>query len=163
MASTNSTPPTTKINTYGASRGNPGNAGIGATYRNCNGDFLLVYHRHIGVSTSYCAECLAIVEGLEVAIEKGWLDVWIESDSEVVVKPFGTSALPWQLSNRWKYILHNIQKLFITSTWREANFSADQAANQGCRLPDNLRRVEDGKPNCLTRWEHSDLHYYRFS
>ncbi|KAF9613848.1 hypothetical protein IFM89_012396 [Coptis chinensis] len=54
--------PTIKVNTDGASKGNPGLAGIGSTFRVHNGDFLLTYCRAVVVTTSYWDECLAIIE-----------------------------------------------------------------------------------------------------
>ncbi|KAF9615830.1 hypothetical protein IFM89_026525, partial [Coptis chinensis] len=56
-------------------------AGLGATFRNSSGDFLLVIWRKIGVNTYYMAECLAILESVEMALLMNWTDLWIESDS----------------------------------------------------------------------------------
>ncbi|KAF9590775.1 hypothetical protein IFM89_038302 [Coptis chinensis] len=69
------TPPfvnTVKINCDGSSLGNPGSAGIGSTFRVASGDFLLVMWRKIGVNTNYMDECLAIVESVEIAIQRNW-------------------------------------------------------------------------------------------
>ncbi|KAF9598226.1 hypothetical protein IFM89_025927 [Coptis chinensis] len=58
-----------KINCDGSSLDNLGTVGLGATYRIASGDFLLVIWRKIGVNTNYMAECLAILESVEVAIQ----------------------------------------------------------------------------------------------
>ncbi|KAF9592870.1 hypothetical protein IFM89_018424 [Coptis chinensis] len=56
-------PDIVKLNSDGASFGNPGPSGIGVTFRNFTGDFLITLHKNLGVSTSYKAECHAIVLG----------------------------------------------------------------------------------------------------
>ncbi|KAF9623338.1 hypothetical protein IFM89_000827 [Coptis chinensis] len=33
----------------------------------------------LGEATSYWAESIGILESVEIAIEKGWLNVWVES------------------------------------------------------------------------------------
>ncbi|KAF9589209.1 hypothetical protein IFM89_019856 [Coptis chinensis] len=65
--------------------GNLGNAGLGATFRNSFRDILLVIWRKIGVNMNYIAECLAILESVEMALIMNWTNLWIESDSVAVV------------------------------------------------------------------------------
>ncbi|KAF9589324.1 hypothetical protein IFM89_022651 [Coptis chinensis] len=59
-----------KINCDGSALGNPWPAGISSTFRVASGDFLLVMWRKIGVNTNYMAKCLAIVESLEIAVQR---------------------------------------------------------------------------------------------
>ncbi|KAF9606608.1 hypothetical protein IFM89_027013 [Coptis chinensis] len=60
-----------KVNVDGSSIRNLGPIGWGATYRDHNGEFLLVSCKGLGVETNYVAEYYAILENAEIAIEKG--------------------------------------------------------------------------------------------
>ncbi|KAF9594492.1 hypothetical protein IFM89_031610 [Coptis chinensis] len=60
-----------KINTDGASKGNPGEASYGAIFRNSNCEILQVLCRNIGFNTCYIAEIRGILEGIEEAVSKG--------------------------------------------------------------------------------------------
>lgn len=55
-----------KLNTDGASRGNPGVAGGGGVLRDHNGSMLLAYAFNYGVTTNFAAEFLAIFDGLRI-------------------------------------------------------------------------------------------------
>ncbi|KAF9626240.1 hypothetical protein IFM89_031367 [Coptis chinensis] len=84
-----------KVNVDGSSMGNPGSVGWGATYRDHNGEYLLVSCKGLGVETNYVAECYAILENAEVAIiEKSWLNLWLEFDSAAVIEAFSTDKIP---------------------------------------------------------------------
>ncbi|KAF9613628.1 hypothetical protein IFM89_009454 [Coptis chinensis] len=60
-----------KLNCDGASKGTLGMAGIGSIFRDERGDFRLAMWKKIGVNTNYMAEKLAILEALQIAIERG--------------------------------------------------------------------------------------------
>ncbi|KAF9617263.1 hypothetical protein IFM89_035207 [Coptis chinensis] len=92
---------TIKVNTDGVTKGNLGLAAVGSVGRNSNGAFDFVYSRNLGVTTSYVAECVAILEGIEVAVNKGHYSVWVESYSKAVVVDFNTDKIPWQLKEKW--------------------------------------------------------------
>ncbi|KAL5696914.1 hypothetical protein ACHQM5_031228 [Ranunculus cassubicifolius] len=59
-----------KINTDGASKGNPGESGWGAIYRDEYNSVHGVYGGGLGIDTSYVAESTAIIESLHLAAEK---------------------------------------------------------------------------------------------
>jgi ribonuclease HI len=79
--------------TDGASRGNPGESGIGALVKDEKGNVLRTFHGYIGVSTNNKAEYTALITLLErmdgIECEK----LIIHSDSELMVR---------QLSGRYK-------------------------------------------------------------
>lgn len=68
----------------GASRGNPGPAGIG--YRVLPDGEGVEGHDYIGEATNNEAEYQALIRGLESALEKGHTEVIAEGDSELVVR-----------------------------------------------------------------------------
>lgn len=70
----------------GASRGNPGPAGIGAAIIDHNGKSLAELSRYIGRATNNEAEYRALVAGLELARERKHLGLIIQTDSELMAK-----------------------------------------------------------------------------
>lgn len=56
-----------KLNTNGASQGNPGKAGGGGVIRDSFGKWVKGFSRSIGVATSVMVECWAIRDGLVLA------------------------------------------------------------------------------------------------
>ncbi|KAF6160461.1 hypothetical protein GIB67_019230 [Kingdonia uniflora] len=77
-----------KINTDGATRGNPGKGGIDCIFRYCKGNELGTLAKGIGLVTNYTAECQAIIHGVASAASNGWLIAWVESDSKAAVEAF---------------------------------------------------------------------------
>ncbi|KAL5715489.1 hypothetical protein ACHQM5_017300 [Ranunculus cassubicifolius] len=96
---------------------------------------------------------MAIITAGELAIQNGWNDLWIESDSTAAVIAFNDDKLPWQLKSRWYSCKRGIQKLAISSVWREANLVADQAAKKGLTLVMNQPIMYFGKPEWIVKWE----------
>lgn len=70
----------------GASRGNPGPAGIGAAIIDHNGKSLAELSRYIGRATNNEAEYQALVAGLELAKERNHPGLVIQTDSELMAK-----------------------------------------------------------------------------
>jgi ribonuclease HI len=52
-------------------------------------------------STVLHAELMAIILAMEMALTKGWLRLWVESDSQVAIRASKDhSIVPWVLWNR---------------------------------------------------------------
>ena len=85
----------------GASRGNPGAAGIGGVVtvdgRTCE------FSRFIGITTNNVAEYTALIVALEKALESGAKEAEIYLDSELVVR---------QINGQYKVKHENIKPLF---------------------------------------------------
>jgi len=64
-----------KINTDGASSGNPGEAGIGGLLRNSDGMWMVGFVQRIGFATALVAELWAMEQGLKLAWERGFRSV----------------------------------------------------------------------------------------
>jgi len=69
----------------GASRGNPGEAGIGVVITDLRGRVLFEEGGPIGRQTNNVAEYAAAIRGLQRAIEMGAHDVTLRADSELLV------------------------------------------------------------------------------
>ena len=117
----------------GASRGNPGPAGIG--YRVLPDGQGVEGHEYIGEATNNEAEYRALIAGLESALEKGYTDVIAEGDSELVVR---------QVRGQYNVGAENLQPLYeevralvpkfdsfeIRHVKRSQNEGADDLANE---------------------------------
>ncbi len=70
----------------GASRGNPGESGIGVVIEDGNGNIIKKYKEYIGIKTNNAAEYAALKKGLELALHYCKKHVTILSDSELIVR-----------------------------------------------------------------------------
>ncbi|KAF6146436.1 hypothetical protein GIB67_037736 [Kingdonia uniflora] len=133
-----------KINCDGSATGNPGKAGIGAAARNHLGIVLGVLTKGLGITSSYYAECEAIIEVLSWAVIKGWLKLWIESDSLTTVTNFNNNLVPCPQRTRWNGLKDCFSSLRFSHNWREANFSSDTASKRANSLADGVMETFDG-------------------
>ncbi|GAU27921.1 hypothetical protein TSUD_160160 [Trifolium subterraneum] len=113
-----------KCNTYGASSGNPGNASCGGVFRDHNADFVYAFAEPLGFASSYFAELCGAMRAIEIAYDKNWLNIWLETDSSLVVAALKNPTKPvaWPLRNRWRNVLFMINNMncFVTHIYREA-------------------------------------------
>lgn len=70
-----------KLNTDGASRGNPGIAGAGGVIRDSTGKWLVGYAAHLGMTSNLAAELHALRLGLILAWDEGYRMVICEMDA----------------------------------------------------------------------------------
>lgn len=122
----------------GASKGNPGDAGIGVVISTEDGKMLRELAEYIGKTTNNVAEYTALIRGLEEAAKLGATVVEISTDSELMAR---------QLSGVYKVKSENLKPLFqtamqllrcfkhvsISHVVREFNKRADFLANEGVK------------------------------
>jgi ribonuclease HI len=120
----------------GASRGNPGPAGIGAQIIDEDGVVLGEIAEGIGETTNNVAEYTAVIEGLSRAAELGAKTVTLRSDSQLLIN---------QLTGRYRVKSEHLQPLYRRARGlaagferiafehvpREQNTAADALANLG--------------------------------
>ncbi|KAF9599054.1 hypothetical protein IFM89_033661 [Coptis chinensis] len=131
-----------------------------STYRERDGIELKSYLKTIGgigVATNYEAECTAIIEGLNMAIQQGWQHIWVHTDSVAAAKAFQADKVLWKLRAQWDKIKHSCIWLHFTSS-----FAADTSANKGVQLNKGSKQWWNHKPPFLKKIENPDLTYYRF-
>ena len=123
------------INIDGASKGNPGPASIGIVFYKTKDEIIGEVSEFIGDHTNNHAEYTALIKALEISVNKGYLDIEVNSDSELVVK---------QINKLYKVKDPDIKVLFdkaislisklssfkITHVRREENAKADKLANK---------------------------------
>jgi ribonuclease HI len=127
-----------KCNIDGASKGNPGLSSCGGIFRNNNVDFLLGFAEPLGFASSYLAELQGALRAIEVAHQMNWKNLWIETDSVLVVLAFKNPNLhvAWSLRNRWHnaHVLLRQMNFIVSHIFREGNQVADCLANYGLSL-----------------------------
>ena len=124
------------IYTDGASRGNPGYAGIGAVILDANGSCLMELSEWIGIATNNEAEYMALIKALEAAKELGARRVSVRADSELVVLQMkGAYAVKSPrlrpLFMKARRLKDEFDKFDINHVEREKNAHADMLANLG--------------------------------
>ncbi|MCE5313938.1 ribonuclease HI family protein [bacterium] len=126
------------IYTDGASKGNPGDAGIGVVISSPEGEVLREIGEYIGKTTNNVAEYSALIRGLKEAADLGATHIEISTDSELMAR---------QLTGVYKVKSPNLQPLYaeavglirhfasvsISHVVRELNSRADELANLGVK------------------------------
>lgn len=87
-----------KANTGGSLQQEQNRASIGISFRDSGGEFIAVVIMGAGELDIFWLKTLAIIVAMEVAIDKGRGDVWIESDSLSVVQSINENQIPWKLT-----------------------------------------------------------------
>lgn len=124
---------TTIVEFDGASRGNPGPAGIG--YRVLPDGDGVEGHDYIGEATNNEAEYEALIQGLESTLEKGYTDVIAEGDSQLVVRQVrgqynvgAENLVP--LYEQARELVEQFDRFEIRHVKRAKNEGADDLANE---------------------------------
>ena len=125
------------IHTDGASKGNPGAAGIGvALFRAGETEPLATLAEAIPDTTNNVAEYTALLRGLEEALLRGADSVEVRTDSELMARQiegrYAVKAAELQpLFAKAKQLLARFDSARVTHVRREFNSLADKLANQG--------------------------------
>lgn len=128
------------IHIDGASRGNPGPAGIGVVIRDEAGKPLLMFSRGIGTATNNVAEYRALIAALMEAAAFSPSHIEVFSDSELLVRQVRgeyrvKNADLKKLSEKVKVLLSRLGGFTISHVAREENREADRLASQATRRP----------------------------
>ncbi|GAU36890.1 hypothetical protein TSUD_220590 [Trifolium subterraneum] len=124
-----------KCNIDGAST--PSSSACGGVFRNSSVDFLCGFANNIGKTSAFIAELWGAMTAIDIAASKNWSNLWLETDSNLVVMAFKSPVLvPWTLSNRWHncICLTKSMNFMVSHVFREGNFCADSLANVGRTL-----------------------------
>ena len=121
--------------TDGASRGNPGEAGLGVVIEDDSGHIVRRIARYLGHATNNQAEYAALIEGLMAAHELGAEELNILADSELLVKQMNGQ---YKVKNpdlqerhaKARRLLESFRSVVIEHIPREKNKDADLLANE---------------------------------
>ncbi|KAL7605108.1 hypothetical protein Lser_V15G16579 [Lactuca serriola] len=129
----------TKLNYDGSCKCKTGKASIGGVLRDHNAEFLLGYAESIGKTNSTVAEFVALQRGLELVLEKGYTDLWLEGDCktlvEIIAQKRRVKCFEVQKHvSGINLILPEFRNCLVTHVYREGNRLADKFAQIGHRL-----------------------------
>ena len=131
------------IYTDGACRGNPGPSGIGVVIRDEGHQIVETRAEFIGNVTNNVAEYTALSAGLQTAISRGFTEVSLRLDSQLVVRQvlgeYRVKDTRLELLHAWVMdLLGHFDRWEIAHVRRELNALADKLANDGI---DNFLRI----------------------
>ncbi|XP_070028734.1 uncharacterized protein LOC142170458 [Nicotiana tabacum] len=127
----------TKINSDGASRGNPGRSSIGFCLRNEQGDLIYAVGKEIDETTNTQAEARAILEALRYCTNIGISQIWLETDSILLKNTIeGNWKPPWIIEEEVEEIKEMIRRCNgrVSHIYREGNKLADHLANYALNM-----------------------------
>eukprot|EP00253_Pinus_taeda_P023451 PITA_23451 len=151
-----------KLNFDGASRGNPGIAGIGGVIRNHRGDIIHIFCRSMGECTNNEAEFAAMEQGLRVLKSSTQGNFIVEGDSSLAISvakriqagtPTSKVTKHWRLAKATESIadlLGGLKGTVFQSIRRKANGLADFLANHGADTPHLITNSCWQEVNCPT-------------
>lgn len=119
----------------GASKGNPGHAGIGIRVES-GGELIKEFSDYLGITTNNFAEYKALIKGLQLATELKANEVSVISDSELVVKQINgqykvKNAQLLPLFREASKLSRGFATFNIRHIRRSLNSEADRLANEG--------------------------------
>lgn len=124
-----------EISIDGASRGNPGPAGVGVVLQDGASGSVRRFFKYLGETTNNVAEYLALVYALQEALREGYTELTIKTDSELLAR---------QINGRYRvrnahlrlfhdlalYLMRGFRSCQIAHVPRAQNTVADRLANQ---------------------------------
>jgi ribonuclease HI len=127
------------VNVDGASKGNPGESGIGVAIFDKDSNLINEACDYLGVATNNIAEYKALIFGIKLSVEYNARRVLFKSDSELMVKQIKGE---YKVKNaQLKLLFTEAQSLFkklpnwkIMHVPREENKEADLLANKGVEM-----------------------------
>ena len=142
----------------GASKGNPGPAGIGIVICDESGAVLKSIGENIGIGTNNFAEYTAFIRGLELALELGFNHAVVNTDSELLAK---------QINGHYRVKSPDIAPLFalaldlmgkfktvkVNHVPRAKNKQADKLASQAAAGIQPTLELEDSSSAALAKAE----------
>jgi ribonuclease HI len=129
----------------GGSRGNPGPAGYGAQFTSPDGTVVAELREAIGVATNNVAEYRGLLAALRYAIDHGYNNLTVRSDSLLLVCQMRGE---YRVKNAGLQVLHaearrlvaGLGRVRFEHVRREANTEADRLANEAM---DGKKKSED--------------------
>ncbi|XP_019240114.1 PREDICTED: uncharacterized protein LOC109220105 [Nicotiana attenuata] len=121
-----------KVNTDGASRGNPGRSSIGFCLRDASGDVKYALGREITEGSNNEAEAVAILEALRICRTLNYSHIWLQTDSMLMKNTIeGTWKPPWCIVEYVEEIMKLKEgcRMKLSHIFREGNKLADHLAN----------------------------------
>ncbi len=128
------------IYTDGASRGNPGPASVGIHIIDRDSATLMKLGERLGKQTNNFAEYMAVIKGLNLALQNGVKRATLRSDSELMVKQMTgiykvKSPVIQPLHAQAMALVSQFESVHFEHVRREFNVEADRIANLALDRP----------------------------
>ncbi|XP_019447269.1 PREDICTED: uncharacterized protein LOC109350494 [Lupinus angustifolius] len=104
----------------------------GAIFKDHSGQCLNCLVDYYSIHDALYAEFNAALSAILFAISNGWMSLWFECDSTMVVEIFkGNHNPPWKLLNKWSKCKAAMAEMDfrVSHIYREGNSCADKLAN----------------------------------
>ncbi|XP_027150340.1 uncharacterized protein LOC113750578 [Coffea eugenioides] len=111
-----------------------GQAKGGGLLRDCHGKLVFAYYKELGEQDVLGAECMALLCGLQLCLQRGLWPSLVEVDSKALVQLVGSGASArWPLCNDLRKVRGLLEgfSASISHVFREANLPADRLAVGG--------------------------------
>ncbi|MCX7019164.1 MAG: ribonuclease HI family protein [Candidatus Sumerlaeota bacterium] len=136
-----------KLYVDGASKGNPGQAAIGAVLFTMDGRKIAQTSRAIGRATNNIAEYIALIEGMRMAERMGVSSLFALSDSQLVVNQMSgvykiKNAAIFEKAREAQQLAHRFVKFTISYIQRENNTLADALSNAAIKAQNNAQAAD---------------------
>ncbi|GLT51765.1 hypothetical protein SLA2020_251510 [Shorea laevis] len=146
---------TFKINVDGSAQNSHGVSVAGGLCRDSQGNWQFGFHVQLGVGHAIRAEIYAILKALELAWQKGYRNIIIESDSLLAIHKINFGAThrdPYgNLVSRCRALLHRDWNCELQHIFREANNCADTMASRFYHLSKGWHFFEEPPGEVLQR------------
>eukprot|EP00253_Pinus_taeda_P010995 PITA_10995 len=138
-----------KLNFNGASKGNPGPAGLGGVFRDGKGKTRWVFVEWGGEMTKNEAELWAVHQGFRIAIRNRYMNLEIEGDSQITIEMLRKlkDGKSWEkVAKSWRtagiiqdisVLLNRIDYKITNHVRHNGNKAADLLANWGSKEANN--------------------------
>ena len=133
------------LNMDGCSKDNPEVGGGGGVLRDSTGLPLVAFSAFFGITTCLRAETVALLVGLQTCANRGFTNIWVQSDSLVLVGVLQRrTQCPWQIRHEVRQIWQLVEDpTRFFHCYREANTVADALSNVGISHPEHQVKVYD--------------------
>lgn len=102
-------------------------------FKKSDGDFFGGFGLALGHQSTFFLEIMVVILAVELAFARGWCNLWLESDSLLVIHLLLKDSLcpPWKLLNHWRNCKLLISKMNFRCShcFRETNRVANVLAN----------------------------------
>jgi ribonuclease HI len=142
-----------KCNTDGALIAQNHQAGCGGVFRDESGSWLGGFARMIGNCSVLMAELWGILSALQMAQEKGYQKVIVETDSVHAVDLLGKGCPPnhpcASIVSRINRLKMQEREIIFQHTYRQANQVANWFAGHSLLLPTGMHEFTSPPPGCI--------------
>ncbi|KAL8513006.1 hypothetical protein ACS0TY_019250 [Phlomoides rotata] len=123
-----------KVNIDGGAAGAPSQLTDRGVFRDNFGVFRGCFAMQHGSGFAFEVELATDFSTVEIAFDKHWLHLWLETDSVYVVNIFKchTSLVPWKLLVQWHRVhrMMGDMQIVVSHIFREGNASADRLTRE---------------------------------